>query len=147
MNSKELMSQYNSGKRDFVAVNLSDSWLSWANLPEINFHQACLKLSILEGVNLIGSNLTEANLIRVDLTLANLAHANLQRANLENADLRGADLSYANLTDANLKGVNLTGADLNHTILPKNYILPNKSPILNNVAPHKIFLALSGFMK
>ena len=101
MDAKELVSRYDIGEREFESTNLKDCWLSWANLPKINFRRAGLELSILEGVNLVNADLTEANLTRVDLTVANLAHANLQGANLEGADLRGANLSHANMTDAN----------------------------------------------
>lgn len=87
MKAKDLIKQYESGKRDFQNADLQYADLSGADL---------------RGADLWGANLTRANLWR----------AYLWGANLRGADLRGADLWGANLRGANLRGADLSSANL-----------------------------------
>ncbi len=86
------------GKR----LDLSNSYLSYANLSGAN----------LSGANLYGAHLNSAYFID-----ANLNGANLNGAYLNDAYLNGASLSSASLSGAYLNGTNLNGADLSGVVL------------------------------
>ena len=88
-NANLLLSQYQSGQRNFAGLNLRGIYLAEAELSQIDF----------SGVALNGSNCN---------------HTNFQYANMRGADLRGADFQYADLKWADLRGADLRGADLRH---------------------------------
>jgi len=112
LDSQEVQSAYNKGRRDFAQQNLSLLNLQKANLSEAIFHQARLNKTNLQGSNLFQTDFGRASLNYAILKDANLGRAYLSYADLEGADLRGADLSYAHLSNANLRGANLCGANL-----------------------------------
>ncbi|MEE3715976.1 PAS domain S-box protein [Tumidithrix elongata RA019] len=107
-----LLSQYASGKREFLGWNLCGVSLANADLQQSN-----LSGSQLNGSDLGNTNLQRANLRGVDLRGANLHKANLNGTDLRGADLRGADLHDADLRDANLMGVSIDEAALAGAIL------------------------------
>ena len=85
-----------------------------------------------KGWNLQSANLTEALLARVDLREAYLYETDLREADLQGAILRHAVLTGAKLNKANLFGADLRGADLrladfrkayydNQTLFPDNF--------------------------
>lgn len=123
-------------------VNLSSTYLGYAELAGANLEGANLNDSVLlyatmTGANLRGARLSKANLSDVNLTDANLEGAELYGVlaqdayfdyailedarldgarligtQLRGAKLKGAVLAEAEMTDANLVGADLTGADL-----------------------------------
>ena len=108
-----------------LAIDLSNTVLTEADLSEANLTKAILQWTRLTGAYLLSANLTDvnlrmayltvaylvgANLTKANLTRADLMHADLTRANLTKANLTKADLTNANLTEADLKGANLDGA-------------------------------------
>lgn len=147
MDVKELLAQYNQGRRDFSAIELGECQLigselsdiilrgaqlnvanfSSANLSRADLSQAQLNVSRLTGVNLTQANLSGcklnvANLIRAILVDANLATASLirgemLRANLTNAHAVAIDLSEADLREAQLRQANFNIANLSRTDL------------------------------
>jgi uncharacterized protein YjbI with pentapeptide repeats len=127
MDTHELLNHYQTGKRDFSGIYLSDTDLRRANLSGANLSNTDLSHANLSGANLSGANLSGANLWDTDLSGANLSGAdlwdtdmsgaylrgaNLCDANLSNTDFSGADLSLTYLSGANLSGANLSGANL-----------------------------------
>jgi serine/threonine-protein kinase len=112
LDSRNLISAYLKGRRDFALHNLNLLNLQGANLSEINFHSSQLQKANLQGSDLHSSDFGRASLNRANLRDSNLTKAYLNNADLEGADLRGADLSYAYLQNANLRGANLCGANL-----------------------------------
>lgn len=112
LDSQEVQTSYNKGRRDFAQQNLSLLNLQKANLSEAIFHQARLNKTNLQGANLFQADFGRASLNNAILRDANLGRAYLSYADLEGADLRGADLSFAHLSNANLRGANLCGANL-----------------------------------
>ncbi|WP_445249156.1 pentapeptide repeat-containing protein [Microcoleus sp. OTE_8_concoct_300] len=107
MDTQELLNHYQTGKRDFSGIYLSDTDLSGANLTRAN----------LSGANLSNTDLSSANLSRANLTCANLSGANLWDTDLSGANLSGADLSDTDLSGSNLRSANLCDADLSDTDL------------------------------
>lgn len=100
-----------------LMVDLSNTYLSGAdlrgvNLGGVNLVEANLEGAKLEGVNLKEAELERANLKRAELRGANLKDAYLWRANLEGAKLEGANLKRAELGGANLIEAELEGANL-----------------------------------
>ena len=86
-NANQLLSQYQSGQRNFAGLNLRGVYLAEAELAQVDF----------SGVALNGSNCN---------------HVNFQYANMRGADLRGANFQYADLKWSDLRGADLRGADL-----------------------------------
>ena len=107
MDTQELLNHYQTGKRDFSGIYLSDTDLSGANLSRTN----------LSGANLSNTDLSSANLSRANLTCANLSGANLWDTDLSGSNLSGADLSGTDLSGSNLRSANLCDADLSDTYL------------------------------
>jgi Pentapeptide repeats (8 copies) len=93
-------------------VDLYDTYLSGANLDDMNLSDAVLSKSDLSGTQMTKMKLSHANLSGVNLNNANLSDTDLSGANLNGAYLVDADLSGANLSGADLVNANLGGADL-----------------------------------
>ena len=90
-NANALIHQYNSGIRDFTAVDLS----------EAKFYGALHKRIALNGIVLQLANARNAIFSHVDLANANLSQANLQGCSLKGS-IVSADFTGANLTDARI---------------------------------------------
>ena len=99
MDSKQLIGEYKTGKREFCGAYLRDADLCRSDLFKVNLSNANLRGADLSGAELSFSDLSDA-----DLRAANLFDANLYDADLRGADLRAADLRVANLSGANLHG-------------------------------------------
>ena len=112
MDTQELLNHYQTGKRDFSGIYLSDTDLSGANLRRAN----------LSGANLSNTDLSSANLSRANLTCANLSGANLWHTDLSGANLNGADLWDTDMSGAYLRGANLCDANLSNTDLSGAYL-------------------------
>ena len=110
--AKELIKCYDAGERNFMGTHLSQAYLPWVELSEINLSQANLSEAYLNRANLSGADLSEANLSKVNLISGDLSEANLNGANLSQAYMHRADLSGASLIGANLRGTDLSQADL-----------------------------------
>jgi len=117
MDTQELLNHYQTGKRDFSGIYLSDTDLSGANLRRANLSGANLSNTDLSGANLSRANLTCANLTCANLWHTDLSGANLNGADLWDTDMSGAYLRGANLCDANLSNTDLSGAYLSLTYL------------------------------
>ena len=117
IDTQELLNHYQTGKRDFSGIYLSDTDLSGANLRRANLSGANLSNTDLSGANLSRANLTCANLSRANLWHTDLSGANLNGADLWDTDMSGAYLRGANLCDANLSNTDLSGAYLSLTYL------------------------------
>lgn len=95
-------------------IKLKDARLNGLNFSELG--------SIIRGINLSGTYLSYANLRDMDLSFSNFSRANLRSAqlgnsmlhnsNLSNAFLVNADLTKTDLSQSNLDGAQLCGADL-----------------------------------
>jgi uncharacterized protein YjbI with pentapeptide repeats len=85
---------------DLTQADLSEAYLSWANLNQTQ----------LVGTNLFRADLSQADLRWANLKDANLSEAYLIGANLTDADLTGADLSWSNFRGADLSGTKIKGA-------------------------------------
>ncbi|MGV9638036.1 pentapeptide repeat-containing protein [Nocardia rhamnosiphila] len=102
-----------------AGADLSNSYLSGANLDSADLAGAYLTGALLTavdlreadltGAKLPGANLTGSFLHDADLSESFLVHANLVHTFLSDADLSYASLYGADLTDADLSGANLTG--------------------------------------
>jgi|GEM_PF-1237861 len=112
MDTQELLNHYQTGKRDFSGIYLSDTDLSGANLTRANLSGANLSNTDLSSANLSRANLICANLSGANLWDTDLSGANLSGADLSDTDLSGSNLRSANLCDADLSGTDLSGADL-----------------------------------
>jgi uncharacterized protein YjbI with pentapeptide repeats/WD40 repeat protein len=127
--AQDFLAAFQSGRRDFSRINMTNADLSGANLAGVKLHKANLR-----GTNFSGADLTEADLTSADLQNANLTHAILRHANLKGCDLQQAilkevdwyqvNLSWANLahqalSEANLQGINFRGANLSQSHLSK----------------------------
>lgn len=112
LNSEDLRTYYDKGRRDFVDHDLSNLNLQQADFSEAIFRESKFVKTDLRGANLFRTDFGKARLKQTNLRDANLSRAYFNYANLEGADLRGADLSYAYLSNANLRGANLCGSNL-----------------------------------
>lgn len=134
---KNLLEEFQRGKRDFSGANLENIDLSRTNLQSIRLCKANLQGANLSGTDLSkadltgadlrGANLNNAILKRANVSWANLTHQNLSGANLETVDFQGANLSQANLNGANLRlakldAANLQGATLKNAVLTYAYL-------------------------
>ncbi len=132
MQAEELLSNYQSGVRDFSAILLCEANLSRVNLSQANLSQAILSITNLSGANLSGvdlsyaklnvsklsgANLSQANLNGAILNVTNLIRAHLKAATLSNASLIRAELVRADLDHATLTAANLNEADLREATL------------------------------
>ncbi|MEG4069944.1 pentapeptide repeat-containing protein [Microcoleus sp. Pol11C2] len=77
MYTQELLNHYQTGKRDFSGIYLSDTDLSGANFTCANLSGANLSNTDLSGANFTCANFTCANLWKTDLSGANLSGADL----------------------------------------------------------------------
>ena len=114
---KQLVVDYEAGKRDFSRIELSQVDLSEVNFSEANFSgsdltNANLTAAILNKVNFMGTCLERATLTNSSLSEANFQGADLGGANLEGSNLAGATLSRSNLDGAKLMASNLSRVDL-----------------------------------
>ncbi len=98
--------------KNLSGANLTQTYLTSANLFGINLTKAHLNLAFLHNADLFQANLQQANLSYAILDHTNLYQAILDNANLLGVDLRNADLRGANLQGANLFLADLSGADL-----------------------------------
>ena len=103
----EVWNKWREENPDVLAVDLRETDLAGAYIPDAHLLRANFR-----GANLRGADLTGAHLPGADLYIANLTQANLVGANLRGADLNGAKLIDANLRGADLFSANLTHADL-----------------------------------
>jgi uncharacterized protein YjbI with pentapeptide repeats len=100
------------------SANLQGAYLSSSNMRGAKLINANLQGAFLGNVNLEGADLSGANLLEVDwggnpyLPGANLQGVNLGNANLEEAVLWSANLQGVDLQGANLQGVDFQGANL-----------------------------------
>ncbi len=102
--------------RQEAAINLAQSYLSWADFNYDNMSQANLYYTILYGARLNNAKLNCANLSWSILQLANLSNSDLRYSDLRCSDLRGASLYAAGLRGANLDGAkNLTQEQVDQT--------------------------------
>jgi uncharacterized protein YjbI with pentapeptide repeats len=143
--SSWMRSNSREGKRASLAradlrgrTDLKGIRLEWADMTEVELHEANLEGvdfsgALLERANLVDANLAGANLSQADLTEADLRRADLTGAKLSGADLRGAKLRDAtlrqtdltearNLTVEQLAGTDLTGARLPAALTDSNTI-------------------------
>ena len=119
---EQLVSDYESGRREFSRIELSN-----VDLSEVNFSEADFSGSDLTDVNFATANLERANfsgayLDRAILTSSSLSGANFQgaelgEANMEGSNLTGSNLSRSNLASAKLMASNLSGVDLGQASL------------------------------
>jgi uncharacterized protein YjbI with pentapeptide repeats len=109
-------------KPDLSEAYLSGADLKGADLSEANLIRADLSGADLSEANLIFADLTEANLQNTilreaSLSLAKLSRANLSRAYLRKAYLKGTNLNRAILKEANLSEADFSGANLHYAVL------------------------------
>ena len=105
--AKELLEQYDAGKREFREAHLAG-----VNLQGADLRGAVFLGADLSGADLSGANLSGANLFGANLSGASLRGANLRDANLAHADLSSANLRETMLVDARIGQADLSGADL-----------------------------------
>jgi len=90
-------------------ADLSEAYLSKADLSEADLSGANLSKAYLSEADLSWANLSGANLSGADLSWADLSWADLSGANLSKADLSWANLSKAYLSEADLSWAKLDG--------------------------------------
>ena len=105
-----------------LRVNLSESWLSGADLRgarlagadlrSAHLEKALLEDAHLERADLSGARLRGARLGHACMREASLVNVHLQGAQLENAELQGALIHGGRLAGATIRGGSLQGADL-----------------------------------
>lgn len=138
MTSKDVLSLYRRGKRDFRHIRVEEGAdLAGANLQGASFLGATLRRVDLSGaflthVQLKGADLTGARLCGAvvnatdlidatfaegDLSKADFTGASMNRTICTNADMRFAHFGNANLNKAVLTGANLRGVSLSTTYL------------------------------
>ena len=100
-----------------VRFDLSDAYLSNAQLRGADLSDADLRGADVSHADLSGADLADADLSGADLSGADLRGAYLNGADLRGSDLSDADLSSANAKGANLSDTNLSGAKLNEANL------------------------------
>jgi uncharacterized protein YjbI with pentapeptide repeats len=143
MDVKELLAQYNQGKRDFSDIELGECHLIGAELSDIVLRRAQLNVANFSSANLsradlsqaqlnvsrlTGVNLTEANLSGCKLNVANLIRATLVDANLATASLIRGEMLRVNLTNAHAVAIDLSEADLREAqVRQANFNLANLS--------------------
>lgn len=113
-NSLDLSSSY-LGWADLRDVNLAGANLQWANLygsglQGANFEKAILEEVIFKDANLKGTNFQGTKLGSADFKKASLIEARFKEAELYAAEFQEADLQDANFEKASLGGAHLEGA-------------------------------------
>lgn len=109
------------------SADLTDAWLSNADLKNISFRKANLsganlssadltgsvfRFAILEGTDVLSSNATNAQFAFVRGTGSTFDSTNLSNANLNQSDFSDSNFSGADFSNANVYKVNFSGADL-----------------------------------
>jgi uncharacterized protein YjbI with pentapeptide repeats len=111
------MTGANLSGSDFTDANLSMADLSDADLRTAKFTRANLKEAVLIRAEMAQARLEEADLSSAAMNHANLTRAQLQRAVLKEADLRGANMRGAHLESGNLVWADLRSANLQFAVL------------------------------
>ena len=127
ISAAELLTAYESGRKDFGMKDISMQDLQKATLSELKFHK-----SKLVRVNFQGADLNRSSFISCDVRQTMFRNADLHKcifnsSNLEGVDLRGANLSGASFRNIKLKGANLCGANLSDTNLTKEQLEASKT--------------------
>jgi uncharacterized protein YjbI with pentapeptide repeats len=102
---------------DLKGADLSNAYLSAAELSTVNLSEAALSGAYLNAADLRGIDMSEAALSGADLSSANLHEANLSGADLLDADLSATNLYEANLSEAELLRAHLSSATLHRADL------------------------------
>ena len=84
-----------------VKCDLTEAYLSGADLVFTN----------LSGVNLSGADLSEANLFYTNLSAADLSEADLNEVNLSAADLEGANLKETKMCETKMPNGTMDNSD------------------------------------
>jgi uncharacterized protein YjbI with pentapeptide repeats len=92
---ERILARYESGLRDFSAVDLS-----FADLEDVNLEGADLSSANLENANLMGAELNQCCLDGANLRRANCFAAEFNRSSFHGGDLREATLSSAEFEHA-----------------------------------------------
>lgn len=131
---QSIKSDYKSGQRQFVGVNLRFSDLKNGHFDNSDFRGANMVWAKLDHarfrscnmsrVNFRGASCYGADFRNSDLKGSIMTGANFKRANLKNADLRGLNLRTTKVDHANFDGcllgqANLQGMDLSRTNVDK----------------------------
>jgi hypothetical protein len=128
------------GNGEALVLDLSYTYLRYANLVRAHLEGAFLRGAQLKGAGLMGAQLEGAGLMGAQLEGAGLMEAQLEGADLmgaqlEGADLRGAQLERTILRQTDLTKVrNLTQAQIDractdeHTKLPEGLTRPAPCP-------------------
>jgi len=127
LTAQEVITQYQTGRRDFSKVdlyrldleqaNLSRSIFRDAHLIQVNFHKADLR----------EADFANSILRRIILQEAKLNNAFFSNADLQKADLRKADLTLANFKDAKLTEANFCGANLTNAKITNKQLAEAKT--------------------
>jgi len=112
-----VLTRLDGGRKARVVQFLFDSGLITSERPVLDLSQTDLSGAIMPELNLRGANLSGA-----DLRGADLSRTNLRDALLSKADLRGAILTQARLLGTNLSDTNLSDADLRALMGGKPYL-------------------------
>ncbi len=146
MEAKELLEQYEAGRRDFRQADLSDIKLIGVNLSDAKFYQGNFSRADLSktdftkakffDVVLDQANFTEANLsettfckcdgLRVNFSQANLKKTNILKTHFISANLNDADLSQANLVNSRFDMANFNRANLRESDLTQSQAIGTK---------------------
>lgn len=103
-----------SREQQWQYIELSNTYITGANLAGVDLSGANLTCTDLSGTNLTGADLSGANLFGADLAGANLTRANCSEAKLHGAiNLNKANFSSAIFSKADLLAANFSGATLN----------------------------------
>lgn len=97
---------------EFNSLNLSSSYLGWADLRNINLAGANLQWTDFYGSGLQWANFERAILEEVIFEDANLKRTNFQGAKLGSANFKKASLIEAIFVEADLSGADFIEADL-----------------------------------
>ena len=127
LTAKEIINQYQKGRRDFSQVNLYRLQLEEANLCQCIFREAKLMQANLYKANLKEADFARGILRRVILREAKLNNAFFSQADLQKADLRKADLTLANFQQANLSEADLSGANLSNAKISEQQLKQAKT--------------------
>ena len=123
----EILTAYESGRKDFSMKDFSMQDLQKATLSELKVRNSKLVRVNFQGADLNHSNFTNCDLRQVMFRNADLNKCLFNSSNLEGVDLRGANLNSANFKNVKLKGANLCGANLSETNLTKEQLEETKT--------------------
>lgn len=118
----EIITAYESGRKDFGMKDMSMQDLQKENLSELKVKNSKLVRANFQGADLNRSNFTNCDMRQAMFRNADLNKCLFNSSNLEGVDLRGANLSNANFKNIKLKGANLCGANLSATNLTKEQL-------------------------